>query len=528
MQKTLRNTLYTMTAMSLTMGAGEALAMDTFLMNSRAAGMGGANIACSTDANAQYYNPAAFGFFSKQTMVADEKTEVKISGLTKEGEPEPQLSDVAKEAEKEPKPTGMAKKDWGVDINAGAGARIHGDIGDYLQTLADVDYKALSDNGIQTEDDVRDLLKIAKSLAGVDEEGNAFAALAAGNVAVRIGHVGVGVYGMAQASGRVLSIDTTNVGIDAVNAADLSSDIVSANTTVVIDPLYDYQVFTTSQYDQLSTAGLSADAIQILDNLAATEGITADQVAQVTDILVAVTSQSGTATTMSDNTTTLIAEGFGVMEVPVSYGYAFNDNIAVGGNIKYMKGRVYSTSIRVFDDDNTEVFDDIDSNYQETSTFGVDLGLMGRHDMFQYGLVVRNLNSPKFDGFTDTLTGYVVDDVKIKPQAAAGIALVPFETLTLAVDVDLTANETNRPNYKTQYIRGGLEWDAFHFLALRVGAYSNLDESDIGLVYTAGLGLNLWAVRLDVAGAYADDKVNFDGDEVPAEANVMARLAVDF
>lgn len=524
MKKTLRNTLYTMTAMSLSLGAGEALAMDTFLMNSRSAAMGGAGVACSTDANAQYYNPAAFGFFSKQPTVAAEKTEAPLSGLTTEGEVEPQLLDAAKEAEEKPQLSGLANKDWGLDVNVGGGARIHGEIGDYLQTLADVDYTALSTNGIQTEEDIRDLLKIAKSLSGVDDAGNAFSTQGAANVAARVGHVGVGVYGMAQASGRVLNIDTANLGIG-LDAATLSADIETANTTVVLDGVY--VVFTTSQYDQLLAAGLSPAAIDILDNLAATEGVTADQVAQLTDILVEVASSTGTGT-LSANSTTLIAEGFGVVEVPVTYGYAVNDNISIGGNIKYMKGRVYGTSVRVFDDNNTEVLDNIDSNYQETSTFGIDLGIMGRQGMFQYGLVVRNLNSPKFDGFTDTLTGYVIDDVKIKPQAAAGIALVPFETLTLALDLDLTANETSRPDYKTQFIRGGLEWDTFKILALRVGAYSNLDDSDIGLVYTAGIGLNLWAARLDVAGAYADKKINFEGEEVPTEVNVMARLAVDF
>ena len=484
------------------------------MMSSRHAGMGGAGIACSTDATAQYYNPATFGFFAKKPVVAEE--------------------------EKEPELSGLATKDWGIDINAGAGARIHGEIGDYMETLANVDFDELSTDGIETEEDIRNLVKIAKSLSGIDDERNAFSAQSASNVAARIGHFGMGVYGMAQVSGQVLNLDTINLGIDAVNAADLSSDIEAANAAssspVVTGGGYSYLVFNASQQSQLSSAGLSSNSIQILDNMAASEGVTSAQIQQITDIIENVTdgSTAGSATTLDDNTTTIIAHGIGVVEVPISYGYAFNDHISVGGNIKYMKGRVYGTSIRVFDDNNDEVLDNIDSKYNETSTFGVDMGIMARYGMLQVGLVGRNLNSPKFDGFVDTGTiagqpySETIADVKLKPQAAAGIALIPIDTLTLALDLDLTANETNRTNYETQFIRGGLEWDAFKFLALRVGAYSNLSESDIGLVYTAGLGLNLWAVRLDVAGAYADDTVNFDGDEVPAEANVMARLAVDF
>lgn len=403
--------------------------MDTFTMNSRAAGMGGANIACSTDANAQYYNPAAFGFFSKKPEGDEKDEEPKLSGLTKKGAGKSKSAALGEEGEGDGKSSalttedgekaelsGVAAKDWGLDINAGVGARIHGEMGDLLDTLADVDFNALSDNGIQNEEDVRDLLAIAKSLSAIDDESNAFTAHVAGNVAIRVGHMAVGVYGMAQASARVLSLDTANLGINAVDAADLSGDIVAANaasTDPVDTATYVYQVFTSSQQSLLSAAGLTDDAIKILDNMAADEGVTAEQVAEVVDILEVVTSQSsGSISTLDDNTTTLIAQGFGVMEVPVSYGHALNDYISIGGNFKYMKGRVYGTTVRVFDDNNSDVLDDIDSNYNESSSFGVDLGLMGRYGIFQYGLVLRNLNSPEFDGFTDTITGYVFEDVK--------------------------------------------------------------------------------------------------------------------
>ena len=120
------------------------------------------------------------------------------------------------------------------------------------------------------------------------------------------------------------------------------------------------------------------------------------------------------------------------------------------------------------------------------------------------------------------------DDVKLDPQVAAGVAFIPFETLTLEVDLDLTENETTLTGYKTQNISAGLEWDAFRVLALRAGVYKNLAESDIGVVYTAGLGLNLWAARLDIAGAFAGDSEEFDGEDVPKETRVAAQLSIDF
>ncbi len=121
-----------------------------------------------------------------------------------------------------------------------------------------------------------------------------------------------------------------------------------------------------------------------------------------------------------------------------------------------------------------------------------------------------------------------VDDVKIKPQVAAGVAFIPFTTLTLELDYDITKNETAFTGYDTQNLGFGVEWDAFRFLALRAGTYKNLAEDDIGWVYTAGLGINAWLMRLDLAGAFSTEKAEFDGDEIPQETRVTAQLSVDF
>jgi len=196
-----------------------------------------------------------------------------------------------------------------------------------------------------------------------------------------------------------------------------------------------------------------------------------------------------------------------------------------------MRGRVYGNQVLVFNKNSGDVIAKTDQRYKETSNIGADVGLMGRYSLVNFGVMARNVNSPVFKGFTFVDSNgnpHKVEDVKVKPQVRAGVALIPTETLTLEVDYDLTSNETMFKNYHTKFLSAGFEWNAFHFLALRAGAYKNMAESDIGPVVTAGVGLNLWLVRLDVAGAMAQRTTMVDGHKTPKEARATAEVSFDF
>ncbi|MBW6512715.1 MAG: conjugal transfer protein TraF [Desulfuromonadaceae bacterium] len=503
--------------------AAPALALDTFMVGPRAMGMGGANVASVDNNTAQYYNPAAFGFFGK--MDANGKKFASDNN-------------------------NLGRKDWGLALSAAGGYRLTNEFGTYLDELADIDYQGLSDNGVQNASDLADLINLVSSISGLDDEGNAVITSVNGGLNLRIGSFGIGVHSFVQAAGQVLNVDTVNLGFASTlgyNSSILSTKIITA------EPGDGQQlVITSAMGAQLISAGYNSAAIQSLDYVARQEGIDLATLTEAVNLLsnIANFADGNTVTdpetglpvtggSLANNTTTVQLNGFGHVEVPITYGFTFGENFAAGVNFKLMRGRVYGTQVLVFDEDSGGVMDDAEDDYKETTSFGVDLGLMARFPMLNIGLVGRNLNKPEFDGFTKTTllsNGQTVtatyDDVTLDPQVTAGIAFMPFETLTLEVDYDLTKNDTilTRPGYtyQTQNLSVGLEWDAFRFLALRVGAYQNLAESDAELNFTGGLGLNLWAVRLDIGGVYSTEEVEYDGDKAPKELQVAGMLSIDF
>jgi hypothetical protein len=108
--------------------------------------------------------------------------------------------------------------------------------------------------------------------------------------------------------------------------------------------------------------------------------------------------------------------------------------------------------------------------------------------------------------------GEEVRTLELNPMATAGIAH-KSEYHVVTAEIDLTKKEAFGFEDDTQWAALGAEFDAFRYAQLRVGVRHNLasNEDNDGIEektqFTAGLGLNIVGVRLDLGALYSDADV---------------------
>jgi hypothetical protein len=225
---------------------------------------------------------------------------------------------------------------------------------------------------------------------------------------------------------------------------------------------------------------------------------------------------------LDNNEIAVQLSGLSLIEVPVSYAHTFplgDGTIDVGGSLKLMKGTTYNQLISP--DEDTDDFDDkFEDSEVETSTFGLDIGLLySPTNSFDVGFVAKNLNSPEFDKFNTT------DKVSIDPMARIGMVYRPVgENLDIAFDYDLTKNDTTIEGIKSQYLGGGINFRPASWVSLRLGAMTNTAYSEEGNIVTAGVGFGLKWFQFDLSAQQSTDKGYYDGDEIPKYSKVNFSL----
>ncbi len=237
----------------------------------------------------------------------------------------------------------------------------------------------------------------------------------------------------------------------------------------------------------------------------------------------------------SQNTSNLTVAGASFVEIAA--GYAWNaDNwlsgLSIGGNLKMVNGRTASTTFHFLSESKTSdafKLKDVKSSWAPAADIGALWNVRAKYPRAplspKVGLVVRNINSPKFDQ-PDAVGG----SYKLDRQARLGVALNPARFWTLAADMDVTKNHTAVKGFDSRELALGTEINivnrkAFN-IPLRAGLLKNMAEKDSKLAYTLGTGLNLLFMHFDVSGVIGSEKTEIDGKKFPARAGLAASFGL--
>lgn len=220
-------------------------------------------------------------------------------------------------------------------------------------------------------------------------------------------------------------------------------------------------------------------------------------------------------TFVGNNTSTVTGIGIVTAEPAFSFATQLNEKLCVGANAKMIKANTYLYSQTINSGDFSNFTDNLDNSKTASNKAAVDAGILfAPIKSFNIGVVGRNLNSPKFP----LVAG--AGELKLEPQYRAGVAWKPYKNVTFSADGDLSKNKTLTPGFEDQTVAAGVELTLpKEIMSFRGGLYKNTAASDSNVVYTAGVGLRIFALRIDVAGAY-----DFQEREYQASVDVALRF----
>ncbi|MBL4584679.1 MAG: conjugal transfer protein TraF [Pseudomonadales bacterium] len=214
---------------------------------------------------------------------------------------------------------------------------------------------------------------------------------------------------------------------------------------------------------------------------------------------------TGQADPTDSLTSTVNAVAVGVVEVGLTFARAFNSagGWAMGITPKLQQVITYDYQVS-FDADEGEGFDsgDISDSEESESFFNVDVGFskqFGSTKSWQVGLVVKNL-------IEQEVTSALGKTLSIAPQARIGLAHSTSWS-TVAIDLDLTENDSAIVGDSTQYLAAGIELNAFDTAQIRLGYRHNLSDDNGEDLVTAGLGLSPLGISLEISAIASENTV---------------------
>jgi hypothetical protein len=189
--------------------------------------------------------------------------------------------------------------------------------------------------------------------------------------------------------------------------------------------------------------------------------------------------------------------GLEARQAVFSYAYSFLDRmLAIGVSGKIIQGAAYTGT--AFVEGGTDItFSDNLGKPKVSTAFGIDVGaLFQPSSWLRIGIVAKDLNQPTFATPIGT-------EFKLTSQVRSGVAVNPYKSLTLTVDADVIANHTLVPGLKSQVVSVGAEHTFLSdTLFLRLGAYKNTADSNSYVTPTAGFGVRILWLIIDIGGGY--------------------------
>jgi len=255
---------------------------------------------------------------------------------------------------------------------------------------------------------------------------------------------------------------------------------------------------------------------------------------------------NGAADCIDQNQSRLALRGGVFTELGVGYAHELMETgLVLGGNIKGIVGKVgYNETTVISEDPETGGLGDFDTNVKTTIQPGADLGMFwDMRESFpslpmrpRFGVVGRNINNPKFENPDAAKLVGERQKFPLHGQVRAGFALAPMRFWQIAADLDVTENLTTITAQKSRYLSVGTEINVVNSprfnLPLRAGIQKNLSNSNSGVSYTAGLGLNFFHFIVELAGQVSAKSTPIESiggsEEIPNNAAASVQIAFLF
>jgi hypothetical protein len=199
----------------------------------------------------------------------------------------------------------------------------------------------------------------------------------------------------------------------------------------------------------------------------------------------------------TDLTGQLALRGLEARQAAFSYAYAFADKMfSIGVTGKIIQGAAYTGAATVTGGQDANISESF-GKANISTTYGIDVGAIYRPSSWlRFAVVAKDINQPEFDAPDGS-------QMKLNPQVRGGVAINPYSSLTLTADMDATSNKTFVPGQKSQVLSLGAEQTILsEFLSLRVGGFKNVQDAASPFTPTAGFGLRIYALRVDIGGGY--------------------------